>query len=75
MTTEMTTPGMNATPLSPRERAVARLVVHGLPRLQVASALAISVKTVNNHLSSIFQKLGIKRRAQLCALAAELGLE
>lgn len=75
MPTEMMTSGMTTSPLSPRERAVARLVVHGLPRLQVASVLAISVKTVNNHLSSVFQKLGIKRRAQLCALAPELGLD
>ncbi len=53
--------------LSDRECDVARLVVEGLGNKQIASQLEISVKTVNNHVYNLFQKIGINSRFELMA--------
>jgi DNA-binding NarL/FixJ family response regulator len=37
---------------------------------EIAAALAISVKTVESHLSSAFVKLGVRSRAQLAVYVA-----
>jgi DNA-binding CsgD family transcriptional regulator len=66
-------PGLEASandPLSAREREVATLVASGLTDKEVADALFLSVRTVNAHLRSIYQKLGINSRAELAAYAA-----
>ena len=51
--------------LTPRELDVFRLVQKGLSNRQAANALAVSEGTIKAHLHNVFQKLGIKRRAQL----------
>jgi DNA-binding CsgD family transcriptional regulator len=51
--------------LSPREREIARLVVQGLSRKQIAAELGAAQSTVRNHLSSVFIKLGIQKQSQL----------
>jgi len=56
--------------LSTREREIAHLVAEGCSNLQIASRLAISQKTVEKHLGSAYQKLGIASRTQLAAYAA-----
>lgn len=56
------------TTLTPQELAVARLVATGLTNRQVAAELAISTKTVEYHLTSIYAKLGLSARSQLPAL-------
>lgn len=53
--------------LSPAEHDVARLVAAGGTDRQAAHALHLSVRTVQNHLSRIYRKLGINSRAQLRA--------
>jgi DNA-binding CsgD family transcriptional regulator len=53
------------TVLSHREHRVAHLVGSGMTNQEVASALFISTKTVEYHLSNIFLKLGITSRRQL----------
>jgi DNA-binding NarL/FixJ family response regulator len=40
------------------------LVAEGKTNKEIASALALSEKTVGNYLSNIFQKLQVTRRAQ-----------
>lgn len=50
--------------LSPQERKVLALVAEGKTNKEIASALALSDKTVGNYLSNIFQKLQVTRRAQ-----------
>jgi DNA-binding NarL/FixJ family response regulator len=60
--------GASVTVLSRRELAVARLVHEGHPNRQIAEELAISVKTVENHLTSIFRRLEISSRSQLATL-------
>jgi DNA-binding NarL/FixJ family response regulator len=56
--------------LTPQETRILPLVAHGLTNRQIGDALGLSHKTVKNHLSSMFQKLQVNRRAQLAALVA-----
>ena len=58
-------------PLSPRERGIADLVAGGSANKQVAAALFLSPKTVENALTRIYAKVGIRERRELPrALAA-----
>ncbi|WP_212831742.1 LuxR family transcriptional regulator [Catellatospora sp. TT07R-123] len=71
------TPGLlgggTLTPLTDREREIARLVVSGNSSRQIADLLFLSVRTVNNHLQNVYTKLGIGSRAELAdVLAAEV---
>ncbi|HEY6737960.1 MAG TPA: AAA family ATPase [Actinopolymorphaceae bacterium] len=56
--------------LSPREAEVARLASTGMTNKQIATALFISAKTVDKHLSAALRKLGVRSRV---ALAGRLG--
>ena len=49
--------------LTDREMELSRLVATGKTNRQIAAELYISEKTVQNHLSSIFTKLGVSSRA------------
>ena len=60
--------------LTARERQVLALVGHGMRNHAVAQRLGISQKTVANHLSAIFLKLGVEDRAQAIIFAREAGL-
>jgi pimeloyl-ACP methyl ester carboxylesterase/DNA-binding CsgD family transcriptional regulator len=59
--------------LSPREREVLALVAEGFGNAQIAVRLSISEKTVRNHVSNIFDKLGVWTRAQAIVFARERG--
>jgi DNA-binding CsgD family transcriptional regulator len=61
--------------LSPREREVLELVAKGLPGKQVARELGISTKTVEQHKSRIFSKLGVPNQtaAACLAVAGDIG--
>lgn len=50
--------------LSPREAEILRLVADGHANKVIALRLGISEKTVKNHLSAVFQKLGVSDRTQ-----------
>ncbi len=58
--------------LTRRERDVARLVVRGLGDAEIAGRLVISRHTVNQHLKSIYRKLGVEGRVDL-AIRAHVG--
>jgi DNA-binding NarL/FixJ family response regulator len=60
-------PNEPAAILSAREREIADLVARGRSNAAVATALSISEKTVEKHLSSVFSKLGLTSRSQLAA--------
>lgn len=64
------TPGL----LSARELEVLRLVAEGLTDREVAERLHISPRTVNQHLRSIYRKLGVGSRAAATRRALELGM-
>ncbi len=55
--------------LSPREREVLALIAEGLGNAQIAEHLSISEKTVRNHVSNLFDKLGVWTRAQAIVFA------
>lgn len=60
--------------MSDREIAVLRLVATGLDNNEIALQLSISSKTVKNHISSIFTKLGISNRVQAAVFAVRHGI-
>ncbi len=62
------------TRLTEREREILTLVAWGLSNEDIASSLFIARRTVQNHISSIYGKLGIKSRAEAVLLAVRLGL-
>ncbi len=51
--------------LTARERQIARLASAGLASREVGERLEISVRTVDNHLGTIYSKLGISSRGEL----------
>jgi predicted ATPase/class 3 adenylate cyclase/DNA-binding CsgD family transcriptional regulator len=55
--------------LTAREVEVLRLVAQGLTDAQVAETLVLSPRTVNNHLSSIYSKLGVASRTAAARFA------
>ncbi|HEX5733830.1 MAG TPA: alpha/beta fold hydrolase [Blastocatellia bacterium] len=59
--------------LSPREREVLALITEGLGNAQIAERLSISEKTVRNHVSNLFDKLGVWTRAQAIVFAHDRG--
>jgi two-component system response regulator DegU len=50
--------------LSAREQDVLRLLAEGLTDREIATALAISPRTVESHVSSVLRKLGVRNRAE-----------
>lgn len=55
--------------LTKREKDVLVLLVKGNSNKEMADAMFISEKTVKNHLTSIFRKLGVKDRTQAAVYA------
>jgi pimeloyl-ACP methyl ester carboxylesterase/DNA-binding CsgD family transcriptional regulator len=59
--------------LTAREEEVLEYLSHGLDNAQIAAWLALSEKTVRNHLIGVFAKLGVATRAQAIVRAREAG--
>lgn len=59
--------------LSKRERETLALLADGLSNSEIAERLGISEKTVRNHLSHLFDKLGVWSRAQAIVFARDRG--
>ena len=60
--------------LTPREVEVLDLIARGLSNGQIAERLFVSEKTVRNHITRIFSKLGVTRRAEAIVLARDAGM-
>lgn len=62
--------------LTPREREIIRAIAvsHGDKSLAIAGAMHISEHTLRNHLTVIYEKLGVRNRLDLYAYAIEHGL-
>jgi len=58
--------------LSPRELEVLRLAATGRTNLEIGDALALSVRTVERHLSNAFDKLGVCGKAARVAAVARV---
>lgn len=65
--------GSPFTALSGRERQVLALIAEGLGNADIAERLQISEKTVRNHASNVFDKLGVWSRAQAIVFARDHG--
>ncbi len=63
-----------AVKLTKREKDVLALLVRGNSNKDMADAMFISEKTVKNHLTSIFRKLGVKDRTQAALYALKNGI-
>ena len=59
--------------LSARERQILALIAEGLGNTDIAERLQISEKTVRNHASNVFDKLGVWSRAQAIVFARDHG--
>ena len=59
--------------LTGREREVLTLLTEGLGNADIAERLSLSEKTVRNHLSNLFDKLGVWTRAQAIVFARDRG--
>jgi DNA-binding NarL/FixJ family response regulator len=77
------TPRIPATPaadmaprfgLSAREQEVLRLLVEGRTNPEIARALAISQKTVRNHVTNILTKLDVESRTAAATFALRQGI-
>lgn len=56
--------------LSVRERDVLRLTAEGLSNDEIAAELTLSARTVERHLSNVYEKLGVSGRAARAAAVA-----
>jgi DNA-binding CsgD family transcriptional regulator len=59
--------------LTAREKEVLHLLARGLDNRQIGAQLAISEKTVRNHVSAIFAKLRVASRVQAVVAARDAG--
>ena len=67
----------SATPfpdLTAREREILDLVARGWSNQQIAAQLGLSIKTIRNHVSSVFTKIQVVDRSQAIVKAREAGL-
>ena len=59
--------------LTSREREILALITEGLANADIGERLRISEKTVRNHVSNLFDKLGVWTRAQAIVFARDRG--
>ncbi len=60
--------------LTEQERRILERLATGRSNREIGEALALSEKTVKNHVSRILAKLGLRRRAEAAAYAATRAL-
>jgi len=53
---------------SPRERQIVRFIVEGCSNQEIANRMGLRLQTVKNHLSRIYEKIGVHSRAEAIAL-------
>ncbi|PEB54068.1 DNA-binding response regulator [Bacillus pseudomycoides] len=60
--------------LSPREREVLQLLVHGFSLSEIAQKLTISIKTVDTHKTRMLNKLNLSKKSELVQYAIKYNL-
>jgi DNA-binding NarL/FixJ family response regulator len=70
----LTIPAQAFPELTDREREVLTLLAQGHNNAEIAQRLVLSLKTVRNHLSNVFNKLQVADRSQAIIRAREAGL-
>jgi pimeloyl-ACP methyl ester carboxylesterase/DNA-binding CsgD family transcriptional regulator len=66
--------GQRLAALTEREHQVLECIARGLDNTEIAAELALSQKTVRNHITRVFDKLGVAHRYQAIVLARDAGL-
>jgi non-specific serine/threonine protein kinase len=61
--------------LSPTEQQVLRLLAQGRTTREIAAELVIAVSTADRHITHIYNKLGVRNRAEATAYALKRGLD
>ncbi len=61
-------------PLTPSETEVLRLLAQGLDNGAIAQRLVVTKRTVQNHVSNIYSKLGVASRTEAALVAIRHGL-
>jgi DNA-binding NarL/FixJ family response regulator len=64
----------NPAGLTSREAEVLGLLAAGLSNAKIAAQLGLSDRTVDNHVSAILRKLGVRTRREAGGQAERLGL-
>ncbi len=64
-------PVHGGTPLSSKEKSVARLISEGLTNKEIAARLRIQPSTVHSHMKSIFAKLRVRSRTEVAVKYVE----
>ncbi|MEV0318279.1 ATP-binding protein [Streptomyces sp. NPDC050658] len=62
----------NPAGLTGRQLQVVRLLVEGLTNMEIAARLVLSVRTVDNHVRAVLEKLGARSRREVAARLAEI---
>jgi pimeloyl-ACP methyl ester carboxylesterase/DNA-binding CsgD family transcriptional regulator len=60
--------------LTRRERQILEHIARGHDNAQIAAHLELAEKTVRNHITRIFEKIGVENRSQAIVMAREAGL-
>lgn len=55
--------------LTKREEQIVRMAAEGMPNSEIRTTLGLSAHTVKNHLSRIYEKLGVSNRVELVLYA------
>ena len=58
---------LQACELTPREREIAQMLLRGLPIAEMAAMLWLSPYTIRDHIKSVYNKVGVRSRPELCA--------
>ncbi len=64
----------NGDALTTREMDILRHVAHGLNNTEISDALCLSLGTIKNYITALYDKLGIKGRPKLMSFAIDNGL-
>ena len=60
--------------LTSREKEILGLATKGMPTIQIASRLFVSIQTVRSHFRNIYPKLGVNSRTEAVIVALQQGL-
>lgn len=60
-----------ALPLTPRQKAVLKLLAQGLPNKLIARELGVSVETVKDHVAAVLKALGVASRTQAALVVGQ----
>lgn len=72
--TRRTTSALPLATLTPRERNVLEGIAQGMDNAEIAHSLGLSEKTVRNHITRVFDKIGVQHRYEAIVRARDAGL-